>query len=238
MPDNSCMTPQGFNENSRLRASDADRDAAASVVNNAMAEGRLTAEEHADRLDAIYSAKTHAELVPLLDDLPAASGAAAVPARVPAGTGAELAAHGRRRPIRTIFSGTSRKGAWHPDPVMSVVTIFGGTELDFRDAVLPAREIVVHATTVLGGLEITVPPEMRVVDNTSAILGGTEVTGETAESAGPDVPVLRVEGTCVLGGVEVKHKRRKGPGRKGINVSIDQVGPLPAIRIRSAGSDD
>ena len=43
MPDNSCITPQGFNENSRLRASDADRDAAASVVNNAMAEGRLTA---------------------------------------------------------------------------------------------------------------------------------------------------------------------------------------------------
>ncbi len=29
MADNSCMTPQGFNENSRLRASDADRDRAA-----------------------------------------------------------------------------------------------------------------------------------------------------------------------------------------------------------------
>ena len=53
------MTPQGFNENSRLRASDADRDRAASVINNALAEGRLTAEEHSDRLDAIYAAKTH-----------------------------------------------------------------------------------------------------------------------------------------------------------------------------------
>ena len=62
------MDPQGFNEISRLRASDADRDRAASVINNAMAEGRLTAEEHSDRLDAIYAAKTHADIVPLLDD--------------------------------------------------------------------------------------------------------------------------------------------------------------------------
>ena len=36
------------------------------MTNNALAEGRLTAEEHSDRLDAIYPAKTHADLVPLL----------------------------------------------------------------------------------------------------------------------------------------------------------------------------
>ena len=65
MADNNCMDPQGFNANSRLRASDADRDTAAGVGNNALAEGRLTAEEHSDRLDAIYAAKTQAELVPL-----------------------------------------------------------------------------------------------------------------------------------------------------------------------------
>ena len=74
MPDNSWMDPQDFNVNSRLRASDADRDTAAAVVNNALAEGRLTAEEHSQRLDAIFAAKTHADLVPVLDDLPAPRG--------------------------------------------------------------------------------------------------------------------------------------------------------------------
>jgi hypothetical protein len=78
MAENICMHPQGFNENSRLRASDADRDAAATVINNALAEGRLTAEEHSDRLDAIYSAKAQADLLPLLEDLPAASAATAI----------------------------------------------------------------------------------------------------------------------------------------------------------------
>ncbi|MGH3155380.1 MAG: DUF1707 SHOCT-like domain-containing protein, partial [Streptosporangiaceae bacterium] len=64
------MHPEPINPNSRLRASDADREQAADVLNAALAEGRLTVNEHSERLDAIYQAKTQAELVPLLDDLP------------------------------------------------------------------------------------------------------------------------------------------------------------------------
>ena len=48
MPDNSCMDPQPFNENSRLRASDADRDRAADVINAALAEGRPAPMPHED----------------------------------------------------------------------------------------------------------------------------------------------------------------------------------------------
>ena len=209
MADNSCMTPQGFNENSRLRASDADRDRAASVLNDAMAEGRLTAEEHSERLDAIYSAKTHGELVPLLDDLPAAGMAAA---RISSSSGAQVAPVRRSSRIVAIFSGASRKGAWQAEPAMHVVTVFGGVEIDFREAVLPGNEVVLYATTVLAGLEITVPPEMRVIDNGITILGGCEVAGDTAESAAPGAPVLRIEGVCVLAGIEVKREARKGDG--------------------------
>ena len=207
MAENNCMTPQGFNENSRLRASDADRDRAAAVINNALAEGRLTAEEHSDRLDAIYAAKTHGELVPVLDDLPAA-GAAPAPFPTPASTQMTPASRGSR--IVAVLAGASRKGVWQAEPVMHIVAVLGGVELDFREAVLPGNEIVLHATSVLGGVEITVPPEMQVIDNGVAILGGREITGNSAESAAPGAPVLRIEGTCVLGGVEVRRKARKG----------------------------
>ncbi|MGY4902865.1 DUF1707 SHOCT-like domain-containing protein [Streptomyces sp. 900116325] len=40
-----------------------------------MAEGRLTAEEHAERVDAVYRAKTVGELEPLVRDLPTPGGA-------------------------------------------------------------------------------------------------------------------------------------------------------------------
>lgn len=210
MPDNSWMDPQGFNENSGLRASDADRDTAAAVINNALAEGRLTADEHSERLDAIYGAKTQAELVPLLADLPGSSAvlpeAPSTPA--PRGVGSRIVA---------IFAGATRKGSWHPDPVINVVAIFGGVDLDFRDAVLPGREVILRATAVLGGIDVIVPPEMRVVDNGIAILGGRDITGNVAEAASPDSPVLRIEGACVLGGIDVKRKARKGKGARGRN---------------------
>jgi hypothetical protein len=211
MPDNGRMDPQGFSENSRLRASDADRDRAATVINTAMAEGRLTPNEHSERLEAIYTAKTHADLVPLIDDLPG-SGTAMAPARAP--YSAQLAPAGPVNRIMAIFSGATRKGAWHVEPVMDIVTVLGGVDLDFREAILPGQEVNLKVTCVLGGVDIIVPPEMRVIDSGSAILGGRDISGESEESAQPDAPVLRISGTCVLGGIEVKRKRRKGDRRR------------------------
>jgi hypothetical protein len=194
------MDVQPFGENPRLRASDADRDRAASVLNGAMAEGRLTVAEHADRLDALYAAKTHAEIVPLLDDLPGRP-APATPAR-PSGSGE--VSH-----IVAILSGANRKGSWTAPSAMNVVSLLGGVELDFREARLPAGEITISAACILGGLEITVPPEMQVIDNGIAILGGREIAGDSDESVRPGAPVLRITGFCFLGGVEVKRKARK-----------------------------
>jgi hypothetical protein len=57
-------------EDPSLRASDADRDAVADRLREAHAEGRLTVEEFAERLDAAFAARTHGDLVPLTSDLP------------------------------------------------------------------------------------------------------------------------------------------------------------------------
>ena len=199
------MDPDDFRANSRLRASDADRDRAASVLNEALAEGRLTAEEHSQRLDSIYAARTHADIVPLIEDLPARSDFAS-PAVRPAG---QLAPAGSSRPIIAIFGGASRKGIWRPPQTSTVVTVFGGAEMDLRYATLPAREITIRAFSVFGGVSITVPPEMHVIDSGIAIFGGRDVSGESSESARPDAPVLHLTGFCLFGGVGVRHKARK-----------------------------
>lgn len=51
-------------------ASDGDRDAAASVLNEAFAQGRLTGDEHGERVRAAYAARTWPELARLTADLP------------------------------------------------------------------------------------------------------------------------------------------------------------------------
>lgn len=53
-----------------LRIGDAERDRAAAELGEHYAQGRLTREEHHERLDGIWSARTYADLGPLFADLP------------------------------------------------------------------------------------------------------------------------------------------------------------------------
>ena len=73
-PGQASPTPPAVREGI-TRASDADRDAAASLLNEAFAEGRLTADEHDQRLSAAYAARTWQQLRQLTADLPAPPGA-------------------------------------------------------------------------------------------------------------------------------------------------------------------
>jgi hypothetical protein len=52
-----------------LRAADADRDQVATVLSTAYAEGRITREEHDERLDQVMRARTFDDLVPITSDL-------------------------------------------------------------------------------------------------------------------------------------------------------------------------
>lgn len=54
----------------RIRASDDDRDRAASLLREHHAVGRLSVEEFNERLDQLYTAKTMGEIDELLADLP------------------------------------------------------------------------------------------------------------------------------------------------------------------------
>lgn len=69
----------------RLRISDAERDRAAAELGEHYAQGRITTEEHAERLDRIWAARTRGKLAPVFADLPGHQGpGAAAPARRPA----------------------------------------------------------------------------------------------------------------------------------------------------------
>jgi hypothetical protein len=56
-----------------LRASDSDRENAAERLRQATTEGRLSAEELEERVEALYTSRTYGELDALLADLPVPS---------------------------------------------------------------------------------------------------------------------------------------------------------------------
>lgn len=195
-----------------VRASDADRDQVAAVLADALSEGRLTPEEHSERMDTVYRAKTLGELSPITNDLPSGTtGAAAPEGSFSSAEALDLARDSTgRENIVAAFGGAERSGRWLVEPHTNVSLVFGGAELDFRDAVLSQREVTVQCAIVFGGLTMTVPPGVRVVNRTTAIMGGATLDGADGVTD-PRAPTILLTGTCLFGGITVEQLK---PGRK------------------------
>jgi hypothetical protein len=63
----------------QLRIGDDDRETAARELGEHFALGRITAEEHSERLEQIWAARTQADLTPVFADLPRPASARATP---------------------------------------------------------------------------------------------------------------------------------------------------------------
>jgi hypothetical protein len=195
-----------------IRASDADRDRIADILREALAEGRLDAEEHSDRIDSVYRAKTLGELEPLVRDLPAASGGTGTAAGS-SPSGASVYGYGPDDPtaptesLVAVFSSSTRKGRWRIGRSMRAFALFGNVEIDLTEAVFGQRTTVINATSIFGNVEVRVPENISLRGSGSGVFGNFEVL--TLEAADPDAPVVVVNGYSVFGNVEAKPKRGK-----------------------------
>jgi hypothetical protein len=198
-----------------LRASDADRERVAETLREAAGDGRLTMDELDERLDAVYAAKTYAELVPITHDLPDHSGAAAVPTPSRAAS-KDLRQYGGEPTSHTavaILGGFSRKGDWVVPKTFNAFMLLGGGEIDLRDARFAEREVSIHVVAILGGCEITVPDDATVNVNGVGIMGAFEHSAQGSPSSG-DGPVINISGVAFMGGVDVVRKPPKKSKRE------------------------
>lgn len=194
---------------SELRASDADRDRFADILRDALAEGRLTAEEHAERVEGVYRAKTVGELEPYVRDLPGAHQARATPTYVSAPrrpTAGAIPAEPDENVI-AVFSASLRKGRWRAGRRLHVYSIFGSVEIDLSEAIFEYQQVVIKAWSVFGNVEVRVPENVSLRGTGGGILGNFEV--DTLDATDPDAPVVFVDGWAVLGNIEARPKRGK-----------------------------
>jgi hypothetical protein len=191
-----------------LRASDADRDRVADILREALAEGRLTADEHAERVEGVYSAKTVGELDPLVRDLPTGAGTPAPAAQASLRDGAPHSSMpASAQNVVAIFSGATRRGRWRVGPRTNAFAMFGGIEIDLTEAVFEQPETVINAIAIFGGVEIKVPENVTLRGTGTGVFGGFDV--RTQEATEARAPVIVVSGIAAFGGVEAKAKRGK-----------------------------
>jgi hypothetical protein len=195
-----------------VRASDADREQVATLLSTAYAEGRLTREEHDERIDQLMAAKTFDDLIPITRDL-VVVGAPGVTRPQSASRFTIDTASQDPEPDKmvAIFGGVTRTGRWRVRKNIQALALFGGMDLDFRDAIFEAPVVEISGFWCFGGLDIKVPEGLEVLDQTAGIFGGTDVrdVGDPA----PGAPTLVIKGVSLFGGVSVRgpkpNKKRK-----------------------------
>lgn len=186
-----------------LRASDADRDRVADMLREALAEGRLTADEHAERVDGALHAKTVGELEVFIRDLPAAYQPPAAPAPPRPEPGAIPAAADAN--VVAVFSSAVRRGRWRAGRRLHAYAVFGTVEIDLSEAIFEYQHVVIKAVSVFGEVRIRVPENISLRGTGGGVLGKFEVS--PLDSADSAAPVVYVDGWAVLGAVEARPRR-------------------------------
>lgn len=214
----------------RIRASDEDRNKVAAALSEAFSQGRLDYTELDERTRQVWATRYRDELLTPLQDLlpdPAEVLTGQLPAPRPDATPAPenhsvpavrqvTGEQDGDRISLSIMGGTEKQGDWLCAPAHVSFALMGGNELDLRHARLGSRDTTVTAVAVMGGIDIIVPEDMRVISDGVGIMGafGFETDKDVAlrpEDLPPEAPVIRIRGLALMGAVTIIRKRRDTP---------------------------
>ena len=193
----------------RKRVSTAARQDVADMLSAALADGQLNVTEFDERSTKLWRLTYADELAELTADLDVTHAPApatnVAPAITPTPGGARL--------TFSIMGGSSREGSWQVARHHASFTTMGGNTLDLRHAELSARETVIHAYAVMGGMEIIVPEDVRVISEGIGIMGGFGIEDHPSctvlmSDLPPNAPTIRIRGAAVMGGIGVVRASR------------------------------
>ena len=133
--------PEPQHPHAHLRASDTDRDQVVEVLRDALMTGRLTQDEHAERLEQTLKARTIGELEPITQDLAVPGqvyrpAAAAAPSHSPVPLEEPANPQDSFETVVGIFGGGERRGRWRVKRRTNALCVFGGYDLRQSDGKL------------------------------------------------------------------------------------------------------
>ena len=181
----------GDDQASAVRASDAERERAIDRLRDAGAEGRLTLEELADRVEAAATAVTRRELEELAADLPGPAASPAAPAP-------------SRQRASSVFGDVRRAGPWTVPERSTWWSFFGDIVLDLREASVVESDTRLGAGTLFGDVELLVPEGVQIEVRSWTLFGDvSQDPGRPAAGA----PRIVLTGVTMFGDVRVRARR-------------------------------
>ena len=150
------------------------------MLGEALADGRLSHEEYSERMPRALVARTLGELAGLTRDL-------AAPEHQPVQLDGA-------RPVAALFTTADRRGRWVVPATMTCVAAFGDVVLDFTEAILQERHVVVTVYAVFGRVRLIVPSGVEVVMSGNNIFGRQRGGTTRRVPTSSEVPVIEVRG--------------------------------------------
>jgi hypothetical protein len=182
-----------------LRASDADRERVVTLLAQAAADGRITLEEHAHRVQRAYTARTLGDLAGLTEDL-------ALP-------GAQPLRLDNSRIVTAFFTTERRSGRWVVPDRLVVTAIGGQVVLDLREALLQGQRTQMYVSALGGQVNLLVPAGVTVITrNLAEALPGTRPEPRPEPPAPPGTLVIELHTLTLLGRIHVRTPRPRRPG--------------------------
>ena len=182
----------------------AERERVVQTLSAHFAHDQLTLTEFEQRLERAYLVTAVDQLRSLVADLPAVSHVSmqgATPSGPSLVPSSEVPARGA---IFAVMGGQERAGSWIVPRQFKVVVLMGGAEIDLRDARFGAGVTEIEVFVAMGGVNIIVPPGVRVESIGAAFMGGFELKAGDATALSPAHPILRLSGLAIMGGVETE----------------------------------
>jgi hypothetical protein len=191
---------------------DAHRERIVQVLSAAFATDRLSMEQLDERLSGVYRAQTLSDLELLLSDPADPARSLAQETEAPRRIAADPVV-AERGVAMAVMGGFERKGPWIVPRHMRVTAVMGGGSLDLRQARLAQGVTEIEIFAFWGGVEIIVPAGVRVETVGMAFMGGFSINGGDV-SDDPNLPVLRISGIAIMGGVDVRYRDRTKKAEK------------------------
>ncbi|MGH3115535.1 MAG: DUF1707 SHOCT-like domain-containing protein [Gaiellales bacterium] len=170
------------------RISDDHRDTAIERLQEAFAEGYINREEMDERLQVALTAKTHGDLVPVLESLPDKD------------TGPTVA-------IEALGGRIQRRGGWRVPRTFKIKSEYGKVELDLSQAIIEYPVIDIELRLPYGWARIVLPRDATVdFEGLSAEWKQPVYKARRRGSTGG--PHIRISGAMEYGRLKIRHRGR------------------------------
>ena len=184
------------------------------------ATGDLSRRELVRRLELAFAATSPVTLEELIGDLPPLdANLRPAPARVaPATEG-----NAPRTVLAAFMGGIERKGGWTVPRYLKVMAIWGGAEIDLRQAHFAPGVTEIEVFALMGGVDIYLPHGVRVETVGVAVMGGFGADVSDPGDYDPRQPVVRLSGLAIMGGAEATTKHPSTSKLRKFAALVDKV---------------